>query len=58
MAHIDFIAAIHKRTHRDYVGERVIGTDKAACARVAKDFGFEYWDGDRQYGYGGYRYDG
>ena len=58
MAHIDFIAAIHKRTDRDYAGERVIGTDKAACARVAKGFGFAYWDGDRPCGYGGYRYDG
>jgi len=25
---------------------------------IAKKFGQEYWDGDRKYGYGGYRYDG
>jgi len=25
---------------------------------IAKQFGQEYWDGDRKYGYGGYRYDG
>jgi ubiquinone/menaquinone biosynthesis C-methylase UbiE len=24
----------------------------------AKEYGFDYWDGDRRYGYGGYRYDG
>jgi ubiquinone/menaquinone biosynthesis C-methylase UbiE len=25
---------------------------------IARKFGQEYWDGDRKYGYGGYRYDG
>ena len=29
-----------------------------AVVALAKQFGFEYWDGDRKYGYGGYRYDG
>jgi ubiquinone/menaquinone biosynthesis C-methylase UbiE len=32
--------------------------DKAECAEVAIQFGQDYWDGDRKYGYGGYRYDG
>jgi len=26
--------------------------------RIAKEYGKEYFDGDRKYGYGGYRYDG
>ena len=56
--HIDFISKIHKSTPRDYLKERVLNCDKAACARVAKKFGKDYWDGDRKYGYGGYRYDG
>lgn len=58
MAYIDFIEKIHKKTKRDYLGERVIGVDKAACAEISKQFGFDYWDGERKYGYGGYRYDG
>ena len=58
MAYIDFIEKIHKKTKRDYIGERVIGVDKAACAEVSKQFGYDYWDGDRKYGYGGYKYDG
>jgi protein-L-isoaspartate(D-aspartate) O-methyltransferase len=37
---------------------RVVEHDKAECATVAKRWGEEYWDGPRQYGYGGYRYDG
>src|SRR5438128_2434693 len=57
MARIDFIQALHGKTKRNYV-ERVVAHDKAECATVAKRFGRDYWDGERQYGYGGYRYDG
>lgn len=57
MACIDFITELHKRTKRDYVG-RVVENDKAECAQVAKKYGYDYWDGDRKYGYGGYYYDG
>lgn len=57
MAYLDFVSKLHKRTQRDYVG-RVVQYDKAKCAAVAKQFGSHYWDGDRQYGYGGYSYDG
>jgi SAM-dependent methyltransferase len=57
MAEIDFVGRLHSRTKRDYVG-RVVAHDKAGCAAVAKRWGFDYWDGERQYGYGGYRYDG
>jgi len=55
--YLDFISPVHSRTRRDYL-ERAVGVDKAACATVAKEFGKEYWDGDRRHGYGGYRYDG
>lgn len=54
---IDFTQALHARTSRDYVA-RVTDGDKATCAQIASRFGAEYWDGDRRYGYGGYRYDG
>lgn len=57
MAEIDFIGVLHNRTKRDYVG-RVTEHDKAQCAEIAKRYGAEYWDGERQYGYGGYSYDG
>jgi SAM-dependent methyltransferase len=32
--------------------------DKPECMRIARQFGKEYFDGDRKYGYGGYYYDG
>jgi SAM-dependent methyltransferase len=57
MAYIDFVSQIHRKTPRDYL-ERVARGDKAECAEVARRFGRDYWDGDRKYGYGGYRYDG
>lgn len=57
MAYVDFISSLHKSTKRDYIG-RVVSADKAECARIAKEYGYDYWDGDRKYGYGGYRYDG
>jgi protein-L-isoaspartate(D-aspartate) O-methyltransferase len=57
MAYVDFIMKLHKSTKRDYVA-RVTEHDKAECAEVAIRYGKEYWDGDRKYGYGGYKYDG
>lgn len=57
MPYIDFVSDLHKATKRDYIG-RVVSDDKADCAIIAKQYGYDYWDGDRKYGYGGYRYDG
>ena len=57
MPYIDFVGKLHKSTSRDYL-ERVTMYDKAASAEVAGRFGCDYWDGDRQYGFGGYYYDG
>ena len=57
MAYIDFVSEQHKATKRDYIG-RVMEADKSECAKVAKEYGYDYWDGERKYGYGGYRYDG
>jgi protein-L-isoaspartate(D-aspartate) O-methyltransferase len=47
----------HKATPRNYV-QRVTEFDKAECATISKRFGREYFDGDRRYGYGGFKYDG
>jgi protein-L-isoaspartate(D-aspartate) O-methyltransferase len=57
MAYVDFLTAVHTSTKRNYV-ERVTQYDKAEVAEVAIKFDRDYWDGERQYGYGGYRYDG
>lgn len=57
MAYIDFITKLHNQSKRDYIA-RVVNDDKAECATVARRFDRDYWDGDRKYGYGGYKYDG
>lgn len=57
MAYIDFLSAIHKSTKRDYLA-RVTEFPKAEAIRIAKQYGYDYWDGDRRFGYGGFKYDG
>jgi protein-L-isoaspartate(D-aspartate) O-methyltransferase len=57
VSYIDLISRIHGSTSRDYLA-RVLEFDKAEAAAVAKRFDFEYFDGERKFGYGGYRYDG
>ena len=57
MAYIDFILQVHNAAKRNYVA-RVTETDKAECATISKQFGRDYFDGDRKYGYGGFKYDG
>src|SRR3990167_11271353 len=58
MAHIDdFIALAHKKSVRDYL-KRVTEFPKAEAAQISKQFDFDYWDGERKFGYGGYHYDG
>jgi len=57
LAYVDFLSSVHRATRRDYLA-RVNEVPKARAAAVAKRFGYEYWDGDRRFGYGGYQYDG
>lgn len=57
MAYLEFVEQVHRSTRRDYLA-RVLAGNKADFAAIAKRFDFDYWDGDRNTGYGGYRYDG
>jgi protein-L-isoaspartate(D-aspartate) O-methyltransferase len=57
MAYRDFVSLIHMSTKRDYLA-RVTRRDKAEVAELALQWGYDYWDGSRETGYGGYRYDG
>lgn len=49
MPEINFLEKYQKATKRDYVA-RVVEHDKADCAAVARQWGADYWDGDRRYG--------
>lgn len=57
MAYLDFLDQVHTGTKRDYLA-RVLAGNKAEFATIAKRFDKDYWDGSRNTGYGGYRYDG
>ncbi|MDG2319406.1 MAG: class I SAM-dependent methyltransferase [Rhodospirillaceae bacterium] len=57
MEYVDFVSRVHTPTKRDYVS-RVTAVDKSKAAEIALRFDKDYWDGDRDVGYGGYRYDG
>ena len=57
MAYIDFLSPLHKKTLRDYLA-RMNEYPKAKAIQIAKQYGYDYWDGDRKFGYGGYGYDG
>lgn len=51
---LDIVTPLHRQTRRDYLSRMM--DDKVACMKVAKQYGADYWDGDRRFGYGGYRY--
>ena len=57
MAYREFVSLIHKSTTRDYLA-RVTERDKTEVAELAIKWDYDYWDGSRQTGYGGYKYDG
>ena len=50
----NFITTNHKKTKRNYL-ERM-NNDKIKCMKISKKYARDYWDGDRKYGYGGYKY--
>jgi len=51
---LDIVTPLHKMTKRDYIGRMV--DEKVKCMLKAKEYEFDYWDGDRRLGYGGYKY--
>ena len=53
---VEVFTPLHKKTERKYIDRMV--DDKVHCMLKAKEFESDYWDGDRRYGYGGYKYDG
>ena len=53
---LNLITPLHKKTNRDYIKRMM--EDKIDCMKIARKYGEDYWDGDRKFGYGGYKYDG
>ena len=51
---LNIVTPLHQATRRDYLARMV--DDKVACMLKAKEYEADYWDGDRRFGYGGYKY--
>ena len=49
-----YLQKTHNSTNRNYI-ERMMG-QKVKCMIEAKKYSKNYWDGDRKYGYGGYKF--
>ena len=50
----NFISSLHNSTKRNYLSRMI--DNKVKCMIVAKKYGKDYWDGNRRYGYGGYKF--
>jgi len=53
---LNVVTPLHKSTPRKYIDRMV--DDKVNCMLKAKEYEEDYWDGNRRFGYGGYKYDG
>ena len=51
---VNYSTSLHQATKREYIKRMV--DDKINCMLKAKEYEFDYWDGSRRYGYGGYKY--
>lgn len=50
----NIVTPLHTSTNRDVLAR--MNDHKVECMVKAKEYGFDYWDGDRRFGYGGYKY--
>ena len=51
---VNFVTSLHQATSRDYLARMI--DEKVHCMQKAKEYEKDYWDGNRRYGYGGYKY--
>ncbi len=52
----NLVNPLHISCGRDYKSR--MDNDKVSSMKIARQFGYDFWDGDRKYGYGGYKDDG
>jgi SAM-dependent methyltransferase len=51
---LNIVTPLHESSKREYLARML--DNKVQCMKIAKKYGKDYWDGDRRYGYGGYKY--
>ena len=50
----NIVSSKHNAVKRDYL--KRMFNQKTYCMKIAKKYDYNYWDGNRKYGYGGYKY--
>ena len=50
----NIITTNHLKTKREYLPR--MNDNKINCMKIARKFDFNYWDGERKFGYGGFSY--
>lgn len=53
---LNIITKLHTSTSRTYIDR--MNDEKVLCMKKSKEYSLDYWDGNRRFGYGGYKYDG
>ena len=51
---VNYVTPLHQATQRAYLDR--MNDDKINCMLKAKEYEFDYWDGNRRFGYGGYKF--
>ncbi|MDB0032214.1 class I SAM-dependent methyltransferase [Alphaproteobacteria bacterium] len=54
MQEVNFFLKTHNSSKREYA--KYMNFEKPDCMSIAKKYSKEFFDGDRKYGYGGYKY--
>jgi sporadic carbohydrate cluster protein (TIGR04323 family) len=49
-----YVSLNHNKVKRKYLDRMT--DNKVHCMKISQKYGKDYWDGDRKYGYGGYKY--
>ena len=51
---LNLVGNLHNQTKRDCLAR--MNDDKVNCMIKARKFDFDFWDGERKFGYGGHKY--
>ena len=51
---LNLVTTKHLRTKRNYI--KRMNDKKVHCMNIGRKYDFNYWDGSRKYGYGGYKF--
>lgn len=54
MKEIKIFSDFHKKTKRNYIQR--MNNNKVYSMKIARKYGKDYWDGERRFGFGGYKY--